>query len=153
MRQAMTVTDMCPGEPAKLWDDPASSLYEAKSTYSAELRPLYTLFLVLYLLFWTSVQDLAACNLNFDLRTAVWSTTNLWEVSCHSIKKKTLLAVAWAQFMRFSFVLFTLFTIISLLFAVILIISKIRNSIWVCILPDVIGDSKIDMTLLNDWYN
>jgi hypothetical protein len=49
MRQAMT--DKCPGLPAKLWDDQASSLYEAKSTYSAELRLLYALFFVLYLLF------------------------------------------------------------------------------------------------------
>ncbi len=41
---------------------------EAMPTYSAEQGLLYALFLVLYLLFWISVQDLAACNL--DLRTA-----------------------------------------------------------------------------------
>ena len=49
MRRAMT--DKCPGAAAKLWDDQASSLCEAKSTYSGEQRLLYALFLVLYLLF------------------------------------------------------------------------------------------------------
>ncbi len=34
MRRAMT--DKCPGAAAKLWDDQASSLCEAKSTYSGE---------------------------------------------------------------------------------------------------------------------
>ena len=62
------MTDKCPGVAAKLWDDQASSLCEAKSTYSGEQRLLYALFLVLYLLFQMSVQDLAAYNLN--LRTA-----------------------------------------------------------------------------------
>ena len=41
-------------------DDQASSLCEAKSTYSGEQRLLYALCLVLYLLFQMSVQDLAA---------------------------------------------------------------------------------------------
>ena len=45
------VTDNSPGAAAKLWDDKASSLCEAKSTYSGEKRLLYALFLVLYLLF------------------------------------------------------------------------------------------------------
>ena len=49
MRRAMT--DKCPGAAAELWDDQASSLCEAKSTYSGEQRLLYALFLVLYLLF------------------------------------------------------------------------------------------------------
>jgi hypothetical protein len=40
MHQAMT--DKCPGVPAKLWDDQASPLYEAKTTYSAERILLYT---------------------------------------------------------------------------------------------------------------
>ena len=68
MRRAMTDRSRCPGAAAKLWDDQASLLCEAKSTYSGEQRLLYALNLVLYLLFRTSVQDLAACKLN--LRTA-----------------------------------------------------------------------------------
>ena len=66
MRRAMT--DKCPGAAAKLWDEQASSFCKAKSTYSGQQRLLYALFLVLYLLFCFSVQDLAACKL--DLRTA-----------------------------------------------------------------------------------
>ncbi len=58
MHQAMT--DKCPGAPAKLWDRQASSHYEAKFKYSAGKRLLYVLFLVLFLLFQLSVQDLAA---------------------------------------------------------------------------------------------
>ena len=58
MHQAMT--DKCPGAPAKLWGEQASSHYEAKPTYSAEKRLLYALFLVLFLLFQLSVQDFAA---------------------------------------------------------------------------------------------
>ena len=58
MHRAMT--DKCPGAPAKLWGEQASSHYEAKPTYSAEKRLLYALFLVLFLLFRLSVQDLAA---------------------------------------------------------------------------------------------
>jgi hypothetical protein len=73
MRRAMT--DKCPGAPAKLWDDQASSLYEVKPTYSAERRLLNALFLVLFLLFPLSVQDLAACNI--DLRTSAQHTTIL----------------------------------------------------------------------------
>ncbi len=71
----LAMTDECPGVPAMLWDDKVSSLYEANSTYSAERRLLYALFLVLSLLFRISVQDLAACNR--DLRTACQHTTNL----------------------------------------------------------------------------
>ncbi len=59
-----------------------------------------------YLLFWMFDQDWAACNL--DLRTAGQHASNLWEVSCHHIKKKALLAGIWAQYMPFSFVLFAL---------------------------------------------
>ncbi len=66
---------MVGGVPAKLWDDQVSLLNEAKSTYSAEQRLLYALFLVLYLLFRISVQDLAAFNR--DLGTAGRHTTNL----------------------------------------------------------------------------
>ena len=69
------MTDKCPGVPAKLWDDQVSPLYEAKASYSAERRLLYTLFLVLFILFQLSVQDLAACNI--DLRTAGLQTTIL----------------------------------------------------------------------------
>jgi hypothetical protein len=58
MHRAMT--DKCPGAPAKLWGEQASSHYEAKPKYSAEKRLLYVLFLVLFLLFQLSVQDLAA---------------------------------------------------------------------------------------------
>ena len=58
----LAMTDKCPGAPATLQNERASSLYEARSTYSAEKRLLYALFLVLYLLFWMSVQDWAACN-------------------------------------------------------------------------------------------
>ena len=106
MRPAMT--DKCPGAAAtwKLWGDQASSLCEAKPTYSCEQRLLYALFLGLYLLFWMSVQDLAACNL--DLRTAGRHTSILWDVSCHHINKKALLHAMWAQFMPFSFVLYAL---------------------------------------------
>ena len=46
MRRAMT--DKCPGAPAKVQDEHASSLYEAKPTYLAEQILFYTLFLVLY---------------------------------------------------------------------------------------------------------
>ena len=45
------MTDKSPAAPAQLRDDQANSLYEAMPTYSAELRLLYALFLVLYLLF------------------------------------------------------------------------------------------------------
>ncbi len=41
MRRAMTDKPECPGAAAKLWDDQASSLCEAKSTYSGEQRLLY----------------------------------------------------------------------------------------------------------------
>ena len=58
MHRAMT--DKCPGAPAKLWSEQASLHYEAKPTYSAEKRLLYALFLVLFLLFHMSVQDLGA---------------------------------------------------------------------------------------------
>ena len=58
MHRAMT--DKCPGAPAKLWGEQASSHYEAKPKYSAEKRLFYVLFLVLFLLFQLSVQDLAA---------------------------------------------------------------------------------------------
>ena len=71
MRPAMTNKSLA----ASAWDDQASLLYEAKSTFSAQQRLLYALFLVLYLLFRMSVQDLAACNL--DIRTAGRHTTNL----------------------------------------------------------------------------
>ncbi len=115
------MTDKSPAASAKLQDDQANLLYEAKSTYSAQQRLLYVLFLVLYLLFWISVQDLAACNL--DLRTASRNTTNLWghttnlcEASCHWIKRKILLAVALALFMPFSFVLYALIQFYSLLY-------------------------------------
>ena len=58
MHRAMT--DKCPGAPAKLWGEQASSHYEAKFKYSTEKRLLYVLFLVLFLLFQLSVQDFAA---------------------------------------------------------------------------------------------
>ncbi len=48
-----------------------------------------------------SDQDWAACY--FDLRTAGQHTTNLWEVSCHWIKKKALLAGIWAQILAIFF--------------------------------------------------
>ena len=73
MRPAMN--DRSPAASAKLRDDQTSLFYEAMSTYSAEPRILYALFLVLYLLFQMSVEDLAACNL--DLHTAGRHTTNL----------------------------------------------------------------------------
>ncbi len=60
--------DKAPAASSQLQDDQASSLYEAMPTYSAEQGLLNTLFLELYLLFWISVQDLAACN--FYLCTA-----------------------------------------------------------------------------------
>ena len=104
MRRAMT--DECPGSPATLWEDQTSLLYEAKPTHSAERRLLYALFLVLFLLFWLSVQDLAACNR--DLRTAGRHTTIIWDVSCPCIKKKALVPVTWAQFMPFYYVLYAL---------------------------------------------
>ena len=85
------MTDECPGLPATLWEGQTSLLYEAKPTHSAERRLLYALFLVLFLLFWLSVQDLAACNR--DLRTAGRHTTIVWDVSCHCIKKKALVPV------------------------------------------------------------
>jgi hypothetical protein len=75
MRRGTRMTDKCPGVPAKLCDDQASLLYEAKPTYSAERRQLYALFLVLFLLFQLSVQDLAAGNI--DQRTAGRYTTIL----------------------------------------------------------------------------
>jgi hypothetical protein len=45
------IADKSPAAPAQLRDDQASSLNEAMPTYSAEIRLLYTLSLVLYLLF------------------------------------------------------------------------------------------------------
>ena len=89
MHRAMT--DKCPGAPAKLWGEQASSHYEAKPTYSAEKRLLYALFLVLFLLFWLSVQDLAAWNI--DLRTVGQHAMILWDVSQHCIKNKAPLHV------------------------------------------------------------
>ena len=73
MLQAMT--DKCLGAQATLQNEHASSVYEARSTYSAEKRLLYALCHVLYLLFRMSVQDSAARNLY--LRTAGRYTTNL----------------------------------------------------------------------------
>jgi hypothetical protein len=111
------MTYKCPGAAAKHWDDKASSICETKSAYSCEQCLLYALFLVLYLLFWMSVHDSAACN--FDLRTAGWHTSILWDVCCHHIKKKALLPVTWVQFMPFSFVLYALnhyYIILYLLF-------------------------------------
>ncbi len=104
MRWAMTVK--CPWAPAKLCAQQASSPSQAKSTYVAGRKPLYALLFILFLFFWMSDQDWAAHNL--DLRTAGHLTTNLWEVSCHHIKKKALLAGTWAQSMPFSFVLLAL---------------------------------------------
>ncbi len=69
------MTDKCPGVPAKLCDDQASLYYEAKPTHSAERRLLYALYLVSFLLFLLSVQDLAAGTI--DLRTAGRHTTIL----------------------------------------------------------------------------
>ena len=109
------MTDKSPAASSQLLDDQASSPYEAMPTYSAKRRLLYALFRVLYLLFWMSVQDLAACYL--DLCTAGRHTTNLREESCHHIKKKALLAITWAQFMPFSFVLFALYHYYLLLYA------------------------------------
>jgi hypothetical protein len=120
------MTEKCPGAAAKLWDDKASSICETKSTYSCEQWLLYALFLVLYLLFWMSVRNLAACNL--DLRTAGQHPSILWDVCCLHINKKALLPVTWAKFMPFSF---CIIRIISLLYHIILIISSIQNSIWV----------------------
>ncbi len=108
------IADKSPAAPAQLQNLQASLLYEAMQIYSAELRPFYALFLVLYLLFWISVQDLAACNL--ILCTAGRHTINLWEASCHSIKKKSPAAVTWAQFMPFSFVLYALYHYYLLLY-------------------------------------
>ncbi len=45
------IAEKSPAAPAQLQDDQASLLYEAMPTYLAELRLLYALFLVLYLLF------------------------------------------------------------------------------------------------------
>ena len=90
MHRAMT--DKCPGAPAKLWGEQASSHFEAKPKYSAEKRLLYALFLVLYLLFRLSVQDFAAWNI--DLRTVGQHAMILWDVSRHCIKKKAPLHVA-----------------------------------------------------------
>ena len=59
------MTDKSPAASSQLLDDQASSPYEARPTYSAKRRLLYALFRVLYLLFWMSVQDLAAWNLNW----------------------------------------------------------------------------------------
>ncbi len=124
MRRAMT--DKFPGVPAKLWDDQASPFNEAKPTYSAERRLFYALCLVLFLLFRSSVQDLAACSI--DLGTAGQHTKILWDVSCHRINKKALLPITWAQFMAFSFVLYALYHYYSLLY---LLFHKFRISIWV----------------------
>ncbi len=63
-------------------------------------------YFYLYLLFWMFGQDCAARNL--DLRTAGHPASNLWEIPCHCIKKKALIAGTWAQSMPFSFVLFAL---------------------------------------------
>ncbi len=56
-----TMTDKFRGVPAKLRDEQASSLYQAKSTFSAEQRLLFAFFVPLHSFF------LAACNLG--LRT------------------------------------------------------------------------------------
>ncbi len=93
----------------------------------------YTHCFILYLLFWLFDQYWAARNL--DLRTAGQHTSNQWEVSCHCIKKKALIAGTCVQSMPFSFVLFALchyFFILYLLF------QKSKKVIWVripCIKP------------------
>ena len=69
------MTDKCLGAPATLQNEHSSSFYEARSTYSAEKRLLYTLCHVLYLLFRMSVQDSAARNLY--VHTGGRYTTNL----------------------------------------------------------------------------
>ncbi len=90
---------------------------QLKKDYYTHFRwnPSLWTFLVLYLLFWMSVQDWAACNLY--LATAGRLRTNLWEVSWHCIKKKALLPITWAHFMPFSFVLYALYHYHLLLYA------------------------------------
>ncbi len=73
-----------------------------------------------------SDQDWAACN--FNLRTAGQQTTNLWEVSCHCIKKKALLAGTWALSMTCHFHLYYSHYITMISYK--LIISDIRNAFW-----------------------
>ncbi len=67
--------------------------------------------LISYLFFSLFDQDWAAHNLS--LCTAGQHVSNLWEASCHCIKKKALIAGTWAQFMPFSFVFLHYVTIIS----------------------------------------
>ncbi len=71
-------------------------------------------------------QDWAACNL--DLRTVGQHASNLWEVSCHCIKKKALIAGTWAQSMPYSFVLFALCQYYFILYV---LFQKSKNVIWV----------------------
>ena len=136
VRRAMT--EKCPGAPAVLWDEQESSRYQDKSTFPAEQRLLYALFFLLYLLFWMSDQDWAACNL--DLRNARRHTTNLWDASCRGIKKKALLAVTRAQFMPFSFVLFTLCHYYLLLLS---LFPKLKTAIWVRIHCRILANRHI----------
>ncbi len=76
-------------------------------------------------LFWLSVQDLAACNI--DLCTAGQHTTIHWDVSCHHIKKKALLS--HGPIHGLFFVLYTLHHYCFLLY----VLFHISDLAFVCI--------------------
>ncbi len=90
------------------------------------MTTIIRIIFIFYFLFWLFGQDWAARNL--DLHTAGQHASNLWEVSCHCIKKKALIAGTCAQSMPFSFVLFALCHYYFILY---LLFQKSKNAIWV----------------------
>jgi hypothetical protein len=120
------MTDKFPWAPAKLRYQQASSLYQAKSTYSAERKLLYELFFVLYLLFWflTRIEPLV---------TSIYALqANIQQIyeKCHAIesRRKLSLLAYGPKSLPFSFALFAL---CHYYYHIILIISEIKNAIRV----------------------
>jgi hypothetical protein len=124
MRPVMN--DRSPAASAKLLDDQTSLFYEAMSTYSAEPRLLYALFLVLYLLFQMSVEDSDVTS-TYTLQAHI---QQIFEVH-HAIGSRRMLSLLSHGPYSCPFGLYYThyFTIISLLF----VYFKIRNGVWVCI--------------------
>jgi hypothetical protein len=112
------MTDKCPGAPAKLQNEQASSLFKP-SQHIWLNEDYYTHYLFYYTYYFACLARIE----QLVTSTAGRHTTIQLEVSCHGIKKQALLAVIWAQVMPFSFVSFTVYHYYFLLF------SLFQNSI------------------------
>ena len=126
------MTDKWPGVPAGLSDQQDSSLHQEKSTSLAVQNILYSLFFLLYWLFYMFDQHWASSN--FDLRTAGLFLYNLSDTLSHVIKRKALIAATSALFVRFYLYYTHYFSIISILFVLRLAAPAERwGGFWTCV--------------------